>query len=126
MAPPESTAMPAAWRKRESSKDCRGVPFDSNLWTKPAVGSAMKMLPSESATKETGASSCPEPWPLSPQALRNSNGGGGCGFGAGVARFPQETRKNTATSAASGSLHRSGSEFIFAMRQTYAQRSYEL
>src|ERR1700687_5672961 len=126
MAPPESTAIPAAWRARGSSKDCSGVPLDSNLWTKPAPGSTKKMLPSESAANATGSSSLPGPSPLSPQAPRNSNGGGGCGFGAGFARFPQETRKNNATSEARGSLHRDGSEFVFAIRQTYVQRSCEL
>src|SRR4029077_5056731 len=126
MAPPVSTAIPAAWRTRVSSKDCRGVPLDSNLWTKPAPGSTKKMLPSESAANAPGSLSLPGPSPFSPQAPRNSNGGGGCGFGAGLARFPQETRKNNATSGAGGSLHRIGQVFIFAIRQTYVQRSCEL
>src|SRR5579863_6040100 len=100
MAPPASTAIPDAWRRRGSSKESRGVPFDSNLWTKPAPGSAKKTLPRESAANATGSSSLPGPSPLSPQAPRNSNGGGGgWGFGAGFAQFPQETRKNTAASA---------------------------
>src|SRR4029077_10285524 len=103
-APPESTAMPAACRTRESSKDCSGTPFDSNLWTKPAAGSTKKTFPSESAAKETGSSSWPGPGPFSPQELRNSKGGGGCGLGAGVARFPHEDRKNITASAARGNL----------------------
>src|SRR5579862_6167522 len=126
MAPPESTAIPAAWRARASSKESRGVPLDSNLWTKPAAGSAKKTSPSESAAKDTGASSLPGPSPFSPHEPRNSNGGGGCGFGAGFARFPQEARKNTATNADGRNLLRLGSEYFFAMRQTYRQRSFKL
>src|ERR1700730_2796084 len=76
---------------RESSKESRGVPLDSNLWMKPPPGSATKILPMESAANATGAVSFPGPSPLSPHAPRNSNGGGGaCGKGDGSARFPHE------------------------------------
>src|SRR5215469_10851623 len=99
MAPPASTPIPAARFTVVSSKDRSGVPLDSNLCTKPAPGSAKKTLPRESAENETGASSWPGPLPFTPHEPRYSNGGGGGGLGAGVARLPQEERKNSATSA---------------------------
>src|ERR1700730_3259857 len=90
MAPPLSTAIPDARRTRESSNESSGVPLDSNLCTKPAPGSAKNTLPSESAAKATGVWSFPGPSPLSPQAPRNSNGGGCCGMRAGSVRFAHE------------------------------------
>src|SRR5579863_1574342 len=122
MAPPESTAIPAAWRTRVSSTESRGVPLDSNLSMKFAAGSTKKMWLNESDAKDTGASSLPGPWPFSPQAPRNSKGGGACGFGAGLTRLPQDARKNTAASAGWGRLHRIGTKIVCDQRQSYAPR----
>src|SRR5215469_13259598 len=99
MAPPASTAIPAARFTVASSKESSGVPFDSNLCTKPAPGSAKNTLPRESAENETGVSSCPGPSPFTPHEPRYSNGGGGGGLGAGLARLLQDERKNSAASA---------------------------
>jgi hypothetical protein len=83
---------------------------------KPEPASAKKTFPSESPAMETGASSLPGESPFSPQVPRNSNGGGGCDFGAGVARLPQEMSKNMAINGACGNLHRNGLDFVLSIR----------
>src|SRR5690242_5255750 len=90
MAPPLSTAIPDECLMRKSSKESSGVPLDSNLCTKPEPGSAKNTRPMVSAAKATGMSSLPGSVPLSPQALRNSKGGGGGGLGAGSIRLAQD------------------------------------
>ena len=98
------------------------MPWDSNLWTNPAAGSAKKTFPNVSTANVTDSSSLPGPSPLSSHAPRNSNGGGACGFGDVSARLAHDVANNAMSRVISKDPHCRSEEHNLAGRNVSDSR----